>query len=92
MPLQSAMPSAGTAAVGRVLEISGQGEALLLMLFPHLRGLRVERVEDARDAVVIRACCRAAQARCPACGRCPRGSMAGMRGWWPVARPAAGWC
>jgi transposase len=62
------MPSAGAAVVGRVLEISGQGEDLLLMLFPHLRGLRVERVEDAGDAVVIRACCRAAQARCPACG------------------------
>ena len=62
------MPSAGTTAVGRVLEISGQGEELLFMLFPHLRGLRVERVEDTGDAVVIRACCRAAQARCPACG------------------------
>jgi transposase len=62
------MPSAGTAAAVRVLEISGQGEELLLMLFPHLRGLRVERVEDAGDAVVIRARCRAAQAACPACG------------------------
>jgi transposase len=62
------MPSAGAAAVGRVLEISGQGEELLLMLFPHLRGLRAERVEDTGDAVVIRARCRAAQARCPACG------------------------
>ena len=62
------MPSAGTAAAVRVLEISGQGQELLLMLFPHLRGLRVERAEDTGDAVVIRACCRAAQARCPACG------------------------
>jgi transposase len=62
------MPSAGAAAAGRVLEVSGQEEELLFMLFPHLRGLRVERVEDAGDAVVIRACCRAAQARCPACG------------------------
>jgi transposase len=62
------MPSAGTAAAGRVLEISGRGEDLLFMLFPHLRGLRVEQVEDAGDAVVIRARCRAAQARCPACG------------------------
>ena len=58
------MPS----AAGRVLEISGQGEELLLMLFPHLGGLRVERVEDTGDAVVIRARCREAQARCPACG------------------------
>jgi len=62
------MPSAGAAAAGRVLEISGQGEELLFMLFPHLGGLRVERVEDAGDAVVIRARCREAQARCPACG------------------------
>ena len=58
------MPS----AAGRVLEISGQGEELLVMLFPHVSGLRVDQVEDTGDAVVIRACCRAAQARCPACG------------------------
>jgi transposase len=59
------MPSA---AAGRVLEVSGQGEELLFMLFPHLRGLRVGQVEDTGDAVVIRASCRAAQARCPLCG------------------------
>ncbi len=62
------MPSAGAAAACRVLEVSGQGEELLFMLFPHLRGLRVGQVEDTGDAVVIRACCRAAQAQCPACG------------------------
>ena len=66
MPLQSAMPS--LAAAGRVLDVSGQGEELLLMLFPQLGGLRVEQVEDTGDAVVIRARCRAVQARCPACG------------------------
>jgi transposase len=60
------MPS--PAAAGRVLEVSGQGEELLFMLFPHLGGLRVDQVEDTGDAVVIRACCRAARARCPACG------------------------
>ena len=60
------MPS--PASAGRVLEVSGQGEELLFMLFPHLGGLRVDQVEDAGDAVVIRACCRAARARCPACG------------------------
>ena len=65
---QSAMPPAEAAAVGRVLEVSGQGEELLFILFPHLRGLRVERVEDTGDTVVIRACCRARQARCPLCG------------------------
>ena len=69
MPSQSAMPSAGAAApAGHVLEVSGQGEELLFMLFPHLRGLRVGQVEDTGDTVVIRACCRAPQARCPACG------------------------
>jgi transposase len=66
LPLQSAIAPAG--AAGRVLEISGPGEELLFMLFPHLGGLRVEQVEDTGDAVVIRARCRAAQARCPACG------------------------
>jgi transposase len=60
---QSAMPS----AAGRVLEVSGPVEELLFMLFPHLRGLRIAQVEDTGDAVVIRACCRAAQARCPLC-------------------------
>jgi transposase len=63
------MPPAGAAiAAGRVLEVCGPGEELVLMLFPHLRGLRILRVEDTGEAVVIRACCRAAQARCPACG------------------------
>jgi transposase len=60
------MPS--PAVAGRVLDVSGQGEDLLLTLFPHLGGLRVDQVEDTGDAVVIRACCRAVQARCPACG------------------------
>jgi transposase len=60
------MPS--LAAAGRVLDVSGLGEELLLMLFPQLGGLRVEQVEDTGDAVVIRARCRAVQARCPACG------------------------
>ena len=63
------MPPAGAAtAAGRVLEVSGPGEELLLMLFPHLRGLRILRVEDTGEAVAIRACCRAACARCPSCG------------------------
>jgi hypothetical protein len=69
LPLQSAMPSAGAVtAAGRVLEVSGHGEELLFMLFPHLRGLRVGQVEDTGDAVVIRTSCRAVQARCPLCG------------------------
>src|SRR5450631_3025273 len=65
LPLQSAMPSSEAVTVaGRVLEVSGQGEELLFMLFPHLRGLRIGQVEDTGDTVVIRASCRAAQARC----------------------------
>ena len=63
------MPPAGAAtAAGRVLEVSGPSEELLLMLFPHLRGLRILRVEDTEEAVAIRACCRAARARCPSSG------------------------
>jgi transposase len=66
---QSAMPPAGAAnTAGHVLEVSGQGEELLLMLFPHLRGLRILRVEDTGEAVAVRACCRSPQARCPSCG------------------------
>ena len=48
MPPQSATPPAGTAspAARVVWEPSEQGETLLAMLFPHLAGLRVHRVED----------------------------------------------
>ncbi|HEX9519590.1 MAG TPA: ISL3 family transposase [Streptosporangiaceae bacterium] len=70
MPDQFAMPPAGaaTAAVS-VREVSGQGEDLLAVLFPHLAGLHVDRVEDTGDAVVIFASCRAALACCPRCGQ-----------------------
>ena len=94
MPLQSAMsvPAGAVAAAGRVLEVSGQGEELLFMLFPHLRGLRVGQVEDTGDAVVIRTSCRAAQARCPACGAVSSRVHGGYAGSLPMARPAAGRC
>jgi len=39
------------------------------MLFPHLAGLRVHRVEELAGAVVIYATCRAESACCPRCGR-----------------------
>ncbi|MGH3235659.1 MAG: ISL3 family transposase [Streptosporangiaceae bacterium] len=39
------------------------------MLFPHLAGLRVHRVEDTGGAVVIYATRRAGSACCPRCGR-----------------------
>ena len=87
---QSAMPPAGAAtAAGRVLEVSGPGEELLLMVFPHLRGLRIMRVEDTGEAVAIRAGCRGPHALASRrAGRVSPGSMARMRGWWLTARPA----
>ena len=42
-----------------VWDVSEQGQALLAVLFPHLAGLRVHRVEDAGVAVMIAASCRA---------------------------------
>ena len=41
---------------------------MLAVLFPHLAGLRVHRVEDAGFAVMIAASCRADSACCPRCG------------------------
>jgi transposase len=64
------MPPAGAAtAAVRAWEVPDQGEDLLAMLFPHLAGLRVHRVEDTGDAVVISASCRARSAPCPRCGQ-----------------------
>ena len=40
------MLPAGPASSARAWEAGEQGEALLAMLFPHLAGLRVHRVED----------------------------------------------
>jgi hypothetical protein len=62
-------PLAAAAAAVRVREPSEQGGALLAMLFPHLAGLRVHRVEDTGDAAVIWASSRAEPACCPGCGR-----------------------
>jgi Transposase/zinc-finger of transposase IS204/IS1001/IS1096/IS1165/Homeodomain-like domain len=71
LPPQSATPPAGAAspAARIVWTPSGQGETLLAMLFPHLAGLRVHRVEELAGAVVIYATCRAESACCPRCGR-----------------------
>jgi len=69
LPPQSAMPPAEAASVPRLVwEVSELGESLLTVLFPHLAGLRLYRVEDTGDAVVISASSRAAQACCPRCG------------------------
>jgi transposase len=67
------MPPAGpaTSAARIVWDVGEQGQALLAVLFPHLAGLRVHRVEDAGDAVMIVASCRAQAACCPRCGQEP---------------------
>jgi transposase len=58
-----------SSAARAVWDVSEQGQALLAVLFPHLAGLRVHRVEDTGDAVMIVASCRAEAACCPRCGR-----------------------
>jgi transposase len=64
------MPPAGAASAPRLAwDVSGQGESLLTALFPHLAGLRVHRVEDIGDAVMIVASCRADSACCTRCGQ-----------------------
>jgi len=69
LPVQSAMtPVPVSAAAVRVLDVSEEGGKLLALLFPQLAGLRVHRVEDTGDAVVISASCTASSERCPACG------------------------
>jgi transposase len=63
------MPPAEVASVPRLVwDVSELGESLLTVLFPHLAGLRLCRVEDTGDAVVISASSRAGQVCCPGCG------------------------
>ena len=64
------LPAGPASSAARVLwDVSEQGQALLAVLFPHLAGLRVHRVEDTGDAVMIAASCRADAACCPRCGQ-----------------------
>jgi hypothetical protein len=58
-----------SSAARAVWNVCGQGPALLAVLFPHLAGLRVHRVEDTGDAVVIVVTCRADSACCPRGGQ-----------------------
>jgi Transposase/zinc-finger of transposase IS204/IS1001/IS1096/IS1165 len=51
-----------------VLNVSEEGQKLLTLLFPQLAGLKVHRIEDTGDAVVITASCTAPSGSCPACG------------------------
>jgi transposase len=49
------------------LDVSEEGQELLALLFPQLRGLRVHRVEDTGDAVAISVSRMSPSGRCPAC-------------------------
>src|SRR5437763_16213622 len=63
------LPAGPASPATRVIwDVGEQGQALLAVLFSHLSGLRVHRVEDVGDAVVIAASCRADSACCPRCG------------------------
>jgi transposase len=63
------LPAGPASPAARVVwDVSEQGQALLAVLFPHLAGLRVHRVEDAGAAVMIAASYRADSACCPRCG------------------------
>jgi transposase len=90
LPVQSAMtpvPVPAAAAV-RVLDVSQEGGKLLALLFPQLAGLRVRRVEDTGEAVVISASCTASSGCCPACGSASARVQGGY--WRTVADGAAG--
>ena len=66
------VPAGPASPAARVVwDVSEQGQALLAVLFPHLAGLRVHRVEDTGEAVMIAASCRAGSASCPRCGQAP---------------------
>jgi transposase len=83
------LPAGPASPATRVVrDVGEQGQALLEVLFPHLAGLRVHRVEDAGDAVMIAASCQAGSACCPRCG----GESARVHGGYArtVADGAAG--
>jgi transposase len=62
------MTSAPSGAAARVLEVSEEGQKLLALLFPQLAGVKVNRMEDTGDAVMISASCIASSECCPGCG------------------------
>jgi transposase len=65
---QSATLALPPATAGRSPVAACSGDELCEWLFPHLRGLVLERIEPAGAGVVIGARARAAGAVCPACG------------------------
>lgn len=69
MPVQCVMPPIPSSpAAVRVLDVSEEGQKPLVLLFPQLAGLKVYRIEDTGDAVVISASCVSSSECCPACG------------------------
>jgi transposase len=62
------MTPAVSPAPARGLDVSEEGRQLLVLLFPQLSGLRVHRVEDTGDAVVISVSRTGSSGCCPACG------------------------
>ena len=69
MPVQCVMPPIPPSpAAVRVLDVSEEGQKLLVLLFPQLAGLKVHRIEDTGDAVVIPASRVSSSECCPACG------------------------
>ena len=89
MPVQCVMPAIPSSpAAVRVLDVSEEGQKLLVLLFPQLAGLKVYRIEDTGDAVVISVSCASSSECCPACGS----PSARVHGGYPrtVADGAAG--
>ena len=87
------LPAGPASSAARVVwDVSEQGQLLLAVLFPHLAGLRVHRVEDAGDAVMIVASCQAGRPAARGAVRRRRGCTAGMRARWLTARRPGGRC
>jgi transposase len=83
------LPAGPASPAARVVwDVSEKGQALLAVLFPHLAGLRVHRVEDTGEAVMIAASCQAGSASCPRCGQASAQVHGGYRR--TVADGAAG--
>ena len=79
------LPAGPASPATRVVwDVSEQGQALLAVLFPHLAGLRVHRVEDAGAAVMIAASCRCGQASAQVHGGYGRMVADGAAGGRPV--------
>ena len=86
------LPAGPASSAARVWDVAEPGQALLAVLFPHLAGLRVHRVEDTGEAVMIAASCQPGSASCPRCGQASARVHGGYARTWLTARRAAGRC